>query len=154
MDPWVSRNAAYIDDKGLTSRERQIPEPEVIVAMDAGRVYATGELPAIDLAAGVRASVSWGRGTLLGWLLMDAGARYRDQPLPGELITAVQSGSATCRLDGKELELSGKSFLYLTEGMRRTLTAGPDGFVAMEVFSPVLVDHLAWPVHRCPATPP
>ena len=143
MEAWVSRNAAYIEENGLSSRERQVPEPEVTVAMDAGRVYATAELPAIDLAAGVRGSLSWGRGALLEWLQMDAGADYPEQTLPGELITAVQSGSATCVLDGKELELSGRSFLYLTAGMRRSLTAGPDGFVAMEVFSPVLVDHLA-----------
>lgn len=143
MESWANRNAAYIEEKGLVSRIRQIAQPEVSVAMEAGKVYAMADLPSIELADGVTASVSWGRGTLLEWLTMEAGASYQEQTLPGELITAVQSGSATCVVDGKKLELSGKSFLYLTEGMRRTLQAGPDGFVAMEVFSPILVDHLA-----------
>ena len=74
---------------------------------------------------------------------MAPGAVYPEQALSGELITAVQSGSATCTLDGQTLELGSGSFLYLTEGRHRSLRAGPDGLVAMEVFSPVLVDHLA-----------
>ena len=143
MGVWVKRNARYIAENELTSREREIPEPQVTVALEAGKVYATADLPSINLAEGVKASVSWGRGTLMEWLVMEPGSSYPEQVLPGELITAVQSGSATCLVDGKELKLRNKSFLYLTEGMRRSLQAGPEGFVAMEVFSPVLSNHLA-----------
>ena len=142
MEAWAGRNAEYIAEKGLTSREREVPEPEVAVAMEAGKVYATADLPGIAIAEGVKASISWGRGTLLEWLEMEPGALYPEQTLPGELITAGQGGSAICEVDGREVELGGRSFLYLTDGMRRTLRAGADGFAAMEVFSPVLAGHL------------
>ena len=151
MEAWAGRNARYIAENGLASRERQVPEPEVAVAMEAGKVYATADLPGIAIADGVKASVSWGRGTLLEWLEMEPGSVYPEQTLPGELITAVQGGSATCAVDGREVELNGRSFLYLTDGMRRTLRAGTDGFVAMEVFSPVLADHLALAGTKLPA---
>ena len=151
MEAWEDRNARYIAENGLTSREREVPEPEVAVAMEAGKVYATADLPGIAIAEGVRASVSWGRGTLLEWLEMEPGALYPEQTLPGELITAVQSGSATCAVDGREVELGGRSFLYLTDGMRRTLRAGADGFVAMDVFSPVLAEHLELAGTKLPA---
>lgn len=143
MEKWVNRNAGYIEEHGLTSREREIPAPDVPIELEAGAVYATADLPAIEIAPGVRASVSWGRGTLMEWLEMEPGARYPEQRQPGELITAVQAGSAACTIDGREAELDGNSFLYLTEGMSRSLVAGPDGFVALEVFSPVLPEHLA-----------
>ena len=143
MLEWQASNAEYIASNSLSSRERQVPEPEVPLALEAGKVYPTAGLPAIEIADGVNASICWGRGTLLEWLTMEPGATYPQQLVPGELISSAQRGSATCMLDGQTIELSGDSLLYLTDGADRTLTAGPEGFVAMEVFSPVLVDHLA-----------
>jgi gluconolactonase len=143
MSTWQERSAESIKKRALTSRERTVPEPDVKVELEPGKVYPTAALPSIKIADGVKASVSWGRGTLLEWLEMAPGATYPGQSMTGELITAVQSGSATCTLDGQTLELASGSFLYLTEGMHRSLQAGPDGLVAMEVFSPVRVDHLA-----------
>ncbi len=143
MSSWQERSAESIRKRGLTSRQRDVPQPEVPVDLEPGKVYPTAALPAIEIAAGVKASLSWGRGTLLEWLEMAPGSTYPDQSMRGELITAVQRGSATCTLDNETLELSSGSFLYLTEGMRRSLQAGPEGLVAMEVFSPVRPDHLA-----------
>ena len=143
MESWVDRNADFIKVKGLSSRVRSVPEPDVSVELEAGKVYATTDLPRIRIADGVTAALTWGRGALMEWLEMEPGARYPEQTLPGELIMAVQSGSATARVDGVEVELGGKAFLYLTKEMRRSLVAGTDGFVAMEVFSPVLPEHLA-----------
>ena len=65
MQPWVSSNADYIKNQGLSSRVREVPDPDVTVELEAGRVYATVDLRTIDIADGVRASVSWGRGTLM-----------------------------------------------------------------------------------------
>lgn len=143
MESWEIPNAEFVKKHGLTSRDRQVPEPDVTVEMEAGKVYSCADLPSIDIAEGVTASVCWGRGTLLEWLKMAPNTAYPEQAMTGELITAAQSGSATCTLDGQALDLGSNSLLYLTEPMRRSLQAGPDGFEAMEVFSPVLVDHLA-----------
>lgn len=143
MGSWEARNAAFVEEHNLTSRDRQVPDPRVELQMEAGEVYGMADWPSITINEGVSASVCWGRGTLLEWLEMAPGAAYPEQAMTGELISAVQSGSGSCCLDGQEMELGSDSLLYLTEGMRRSLRAGPEGLVAMEVFSPVRVDHLA-----------
>ena len=143
MASWEARNAEFVEKHSLTSRDRRVPEPEVELQMEAGRVYAMADWPSIDIAEGVSASVCWGRGTLLEMLEIAPGAEYPEQAMTGEMISAVQSGSGTCSLDGQILELGTDALLYLSEGMRRSLRAGSEGLVTMEVFSPVRVDHLA-----------
>ena len=73
---------------------------------------------------------------------MEAGASYPELSLGEELITYVESGSATCVVGNKTYELSAGSLLYLTSGAKRSLKAGPDGLKALDVFSPVRTDHL------------
>ncbi len=142
MSSWKERNAAWIEELGLTSRPREVPDTGVVLGMEEGVVYAPDELPTIDLAPGVTATVSWGKGTLLELLEMAPGAEYPEQEMEGELITITQQGSAVCTVDGEEVELGGDTVLYLTAGMRRSLRAGADGLKAMEIFSPVRPDHL------------
>ncbi len=142
MDTWQERNAAWIEKLGLKSREREVPNPDVVLGMEEGKVYEPGELPAITIAPGVTATASWGKGTLLELLEMAPGAAYPAQQMSGELISVVKRGSATCVLDGQTLELGQDAVLYLTQGMQRSLQAGPDGLKALEIFSPVRVDHL------------
>lgn len=142
MEGWEGRNAAWVTKLGLETRDRVVPDPDVVLGVDPGVVYATDELPEVDIAPGVTARAAWGKGCLLETLTMDADATYPEQTLTGEAITRVQSGSATCALDGRSVELEAGSVLYLTEGTTRALRAGPDGLRALEVFSPVRVDHL------------
>ena len=142
MDTWEVRNEKWVKKLELKSRNRVVPDTGVLLGMTPGKVYAPEELPTISIAPGVRAVVSWAKGTLLELLKMDAGAEYPAQAMTGELITLVEEGTATCELDGKTIELATGAVLYLTEGMRRALRAGPAGLKALEVFSPVRADHL------------
>jgi len=142
MSSWEERNAEWIEKLNLKSRVREVPDTGVVLGMEEGVVYAPEELPSIDIAPGVTATVSWGKGTLLELLEMAPGAEYPEQEMEGELITITQQGSAICMVDGEEVELGGDSVLYLTAGMRRSLRAGDDGLKAMDIFSPVRVDHL------------
>ena len=142
MATWEERNAEWVEKLGLKTRDRTVPDTGVILGMEPGIVYEPEELPAIEIAPGVTASVSWGKGSLLELLDMEPGAEYPQQQMTGELITRVEGGSATCTLDGQTLELDRGAVLYLTEGMQRSLKAGPDGLQALEIFSPVRVDHL------------
>ena len=142
MTDWQARNAAWVAKLGLQTRDRVVPDPDVVLGIAPGVVYPTEELPEVGIAPGVTARASWGKGSLLETLTMEPGAEYPDQELSGELITRVESGSATCVLDGRSVELGPGAVLYLTAGTKRGLRAGSEGLRALEVFSPVRVDHL------------
>ena len=53
------------------------------------------------------------------------------------------TGSATLEFDGKTAELLKDHVLYLQPGTKRSVKAGPNGWKAFEVYSPVRLDHLA-----------
>ena len=142
-EPWRAKNAQVISQKGVKGRERRIPQTDVPVKVDSeGKVFGRSSLTAIDIAPGVKARLAWGKGEMLEILDMEKGAAYPEQKLGEELFTAVTDGSATCTLDGKNLELPKDSVLYMTPGMTRSLTAGPDGAKVLDVYSPVRADLL------------
>ena len=143
MATWEQRNAREVERLGLTTRARTVPDTGVVLGMEAGKVYAPDQLPTIDIAPGVKASASWGRGTLLEVLTMAPQARYPEAAVRGEIMTLIEAGSGVCQLDGQWVELQKGSFLYLTEGTKRTLVAGADGLEALDISSPVRPDHLA-----------
>jgi gluconolactonase len=142
MSAWQERNAQMIQKLALKTRKRDVPDTGVVLGMEAGKVYAPKELPRIAIAPGVKAAASWGRGTLLEVLKMEAGAQYPEQVIAGELIMLVEAGSGVCHIDGRSVELEKGSIFYLTEGMRRSLQAGQEGLEALDIFSPVRADHL------------
>ena len=141
--PWADRNQRVIDEHQVTGRTRELPRVSVPMGLDAGVPVERGALPAITLAPGVVATLGWGRGALLERVEMRPGAVYPSQTLHEELIVVVQEGSATVEFDGTKAELAKDHVLYLQPGSTRSVTAGPDGFTAFEVFSPVRLDHLA-----------
>ena len=142
METWESRNAELVEKLGIKGRERVVPDTGVVLGMEPGKVYAPDELPAIDIAPGVRAILAWGKGTLLELLEMAPEAEYPEQTMTGECISLVQEGSGTCTIDSRRIEVTKDTLLYLSEGARRSVRAGRDGLKALEVFSPVRADHL------------
>ena len=141
--PWKGLNEKVINEHKIQGRERQIPHTEVIPSLDPGKVYSSKELPSIKIAEGVKATVSWGEGALLELLEMKPGSTYPEQSLNEELITVVQEGSATCVVGEETFELKKDNILYLTPGSKRSIKAGEKGFKALEIFSPVRLDHLS-----------
>ena len=139
---WRKRNAAVVRQFDLKTRDRVIPQTDVPLLLDPGQTYETTQLPVINIAPGVKASIGWGEGALLEIVEMDPDSTYPAQQLAEELIILVEKGSATCSFDKREVTLKKDSILYLTPGTRRKLRAGPDGFQALEAYSPVRVDHL------------
>jgi len=140
---WRALNEKVIKENKVEGRERQIPHTEVIPSLNPGKVYPSRELPVINIAQGVQATVAWGEGALLELLKMESGSSYPQQSLGEELITVVQEGSAIFTVGGKTVELTKDSVLYLTAGTQRSIKAGADGLKAIEVFSPVRLDHLS-----------
>jgi quercetin dioxygenase-like cupin family protein len=141
-EPWRAANNELIKKHNLTPRARTLPETEVPLGMEAGKVRAKSALPKAAIAPGVTATLAWGKGALLETLEMEKGAAYPAQQLNEEVITVVREGSGTCEFGGKTVELAADSVLYLTPGTTRTLKAGPTGLKAFEVFSPVRLDLL------------
>ncbi len=141
-EPWKAQNDEVIKQYNLTSRERVLPQLDVVSNLDVGNIYKGTDLPTIEIAPGVLARVAWGRGAMMEFVEMGPAATYPQEVMGGEVITLVQEGSAICVLGEEEFELGKDTVLYLTQGMKRSLKAGPDGWKAIEVFSPVRIDHL------------
>jgi gluconolactonase len=141
--PWKARNQAVIKEHNLTGRTRKLPTVTVPLALKDGEPVLAADLPKVTLAPGVEAQLAWGRGALLERVQMQAGATYPSQTLGEELIIVVTAGTARVEIDGKALELAKDNVLYLAPGTKRTVLAGPAGWQAFEVYSPVRLDHLA-----------
>jgi gluconolactonase len=140
---WADRNDRVIEQFQVTGRTRELPPVNVPLSLAPGAPVEATTLPTATIAPGVVAALAWGRGALLERVDMSPGAVYPEQTLAEELIVLVREGSATFAFDGRTVELAKDQVLYLQPGATRTVTAGPDGWKAFEVYSPVRLDHLA-----------
>lgn len=140
---WVSLNKQVIDQAKVTGRTRELPQVSVPMVLGDGEPVEGSKLPTLTIAPGVNAKLWWARGALVERIEMQPDAVYPEQTLGEELIVVAQDGSATFTFDGKTEELSGDHALYLQPGAKRSVRAGPKGFKAFEVYSPVRLDHLA-----------
>jgi gluconolactonase len=141
--PWSARNQSAIDQYQIKGRTRDLPDVTVPMARADGEPAVTADLPVAAIAPGVEARLAWGRGALLERVSMQPGAQYPSQTLGEELIVIVTAGSASFDVDGKTIELAKDHVIYLTPGMKRSVRAGAGGWQAIEVYSPVRLDHLA-----------
>ena len=140
---WAQRNLRVIDEFKITGRMRELPAVSVPLSLAPGQPVENAALPNATLAPGVVARLAWGRGALLEQVDMRANAVYPEQTLGEELIVMVRDGSATLEYDGKSAELIKDHVIYLQPGTKRSVKAGPNGWKAYEVYSPVRLDHLA-----------
>jgi gluconolactonase len=141
--PWAAINQSVIDQNKVTGRTRQLPPVTVPMLLADGEPVEGATLPTVTIAPGVTARLAWGRGALLERVEMQPGAVYPEQALGEELILIVQAGSGIVSFDGKTAELTKDHVLYLQPGAKRSIKAGPGGWTAFEVYSPVRLDHLA-----------
>ncbi len=140
---WADRNDRMVEQLNIAGRTRELPAVTVPLALVPGEAVEARALPTATIAPGVVAALAWGRGALLERVEMQPGAVYPEQTLAEELIVLVREGTATFTLDGKTVELAKGQLIYLTPGAKRTVIAGPGGWKAFEVYSPVRLDHLA-----------
>jgi gluconolactonase len=140
---WVAANKRVIDQFKVTGRTREVPNVKVPMALAEGEPVERAKLPSATIAPGVAAKLAWGRGALLEQVEMQANAVYPEQTLGEELIVIVQDGTATVDFDGKTVELTKDNVLYLQPGAKRSVKAGPKGWKAFEIYSPIRLDHLA-----------
>jgi gluconolactonase len=140
---WTDRNQRVIDEHKITGRTRDLPAMSLPMVLADGEPVERSKLPAFTLAPGVTATAGWGRGGLVERVDMQPNARYPLQTLNEELFIIVQEGSATVDMGGKTAELTKDQALYLQPGTMRSMKAGANGLKAIEVYSPVRLDHLA-----------
>jgi gluconolactonase len=140
---WADRNDQMVERLNIAGRTRELPAVTVPLALAPGEAVEARALPTAAIAPGVVAALAWGRGALLERVEMQPGAVYPEQTLGEELIVLVREGTATFALEGRTVELARDQVIYLTPGTKRTVTAGPGGWKAFEVYSPVRLDHLA-----------
>lgn len=140
---WAARNQRVVDEFKVTGRTRDLPTVTVPLALRPGEPVTNATLPVGTIAPGVTAALAWGRGALLEQVEMQPGAAYPRQTLGEELIVIGRDGAATIEFDGKTETLLKDHVLYLQPGTTRSLKAGPEGWKAFEIYSPVRLDHLA-----------
>lgn len=140
---WADRNERVVAQFKVTGRARELPTVNVPMSLAPGEPVENSTLPMATLAPGVSARLAWGRGALLEQVDMQPGATFPEQALAEELIVIGRQGSATFQFDGRSVQLVRDRVIYLQPGAKRSVTAGPDGWKAWEVYSPVRLDHLA-----------
>jgi len=140
---WSATNKKVIEESKVTGRTRELPQVKIPLALVEGEAVEAGKLSSATIAPGVMAKLWWGRGALVEKIEMQPDAAYPEQTLGEELIIIGQDGTATVQFDGKTAELTKDDVLYLQPGAKRALKAGPKGWKAFEVYSPVRLDHLA-----------
>jgi gluconolactonase len=140
---WTARNHRVIDENKVTGRTRDLPSARVPMALVDGEPFEAGRLPSVTVAPGVKATLGWGRGALMERVEMQPDALYPAQTLNEELIIIVLDGSATIEFEGTTAQLPKDHVLYLQPGAVRSMKAGPQGWRAYEIYSPVRLDHLA-----------
>ena len=139
---WAARNQRVVDQFKITGRTRDLPEVAVPMTLQPGEPHENAKLPLVTIAPGVAARLSWGRGAMLEQVEMQPGAVYPVQTLGEEIIIIVRDGLATIEFDGSTATLGKDQVLYLQPGTKRSVKAGPSGWKAYEIYSPVRLDHL------------
>jgi gluconolactonase len=154
---WEKRNEALIEQHQLSAREiASLPPSQVKSNLGQASVKSQDSLK-VELHPGVDASLSWGRGTMVSILKMDAGSEIPEETLTSDRFLFVLEGSIRQLISGNQVEmLSVKradpdgthsatprtDFVFLEKGSKSSVAAGPAGATLLEVCSPLRLDYL------------
>lgn len=152
---WKARNdqAAKTNDVELKTRA-DMRDTGVLPSLGPGGLVKKADLPAIDLAPGVKAKMYWGKGALIAWTTLDPGAEIPKETLPAERIMLVWSGSVDQLAKGGMVSMRSfeektpwsftphRDFIYLGKGAENAVKAGPEGAEILEIYWPVRADYV------------
>jgi quercetin dioxygenase-like cupin family protein len=93
-----------------------------------------------ELVPNGRAQTFWGEQMLAARLNFDAHARVPEHKHPHEQFGVVLSGELTLTIAGEPLVLHAGEMYLIPGNVPHSAVAGPEGFTAVEVFSPVRED--------------
>ena len=93
-----------------------------------------------ELVPNGRTQTFWGEQMLVSRVDFDAHALVPEHKHPHEQFGVVLSGELTLTIAGEPLVLSAGEMYLIPGNVLHSAVAGPEGFVAAEVFSPVRED--------------
>ena len=156
---WVVKNEKLIREKNLSGRMRtDIPKVKLPSNLEPGVVSNLGKLPAVEIAPGAVAQLYWGKGNLISWIELEAGAEIPNEVLPGERIMVVMKGGVDQLIGGRYLPMQAvpaevpdgthggtqrNDFVYLEKGAENAVRAGAQGAEILEVYWPPRPDYVA-----------
>jgi len=152
---WKSINKKVIREHNITVRTRDdIADTKVVPNLAPGQVINKNQLPDVELAAGVRCKMYWGKGTLINWMTLEPGAEIPREELTCERIMVVWNGSVEQLISGKFVTMKQydtvtnwtstphRDFVYLKEGCINAVKAGEEGAEILEIYWPVRSDYV------------
>jgi gluconolactonase len=154
---WEKKNDALIDQHKLAVREvAGLPASQVESNIGEAVVKNQDSL-SVELYAGVKANISWGRGTMISVLTLDPDAAIPEETLTTDRILVVLDGSIDQLINGEPVEMRSvkreapdgthsatprTDFVFLEKGSKNSVTAGKTGAKLLEVCSSLRVDYL------------
>jgi len=155
---WKAVNDQLIAEHNVKVRQRDdIIETGVVPNLKAGEVTNIKSLPEVEIAAGVKGQMYWGKGNLINWMTLQPGAEIPRETLPGERIMVVMKGSVDQLLGGQFVTMVAveadvidgvaggrpkKEFVFLEKGAANAVKAGKEGAEILEVYWPVRADYM------------
>lgn len=155
---WKAVNDKVIEEHNVAQRFRDdIPDTGIIPSLEPGVVTNIETLPETEIAPGAKGKIYWGRGNLINWMTMDAGAEIPQEKLTSDRIMVVCKGSVEQLINGDFVTMvaveaetpdgthggrAKKEFVYLEAGDNNAVKAGPDGAEILEVYWPVRLDYM------------
>ena len=156
---WVIKNEKLIQEKNLSGRTRtDIPKVKLASSLEPGVVMSFTQVPEVEVAAGAVAKLYWGKGNLVCWIKLEAGAEIPKEVLPGERIMVVMKGEVDQIIDGSYVTMRSvpadvpdgthggtqrNDFIYLEKGAENAVKAGAEGAEILEVYWPPRLNYLA-----------
>ncbi|HCS49654.1 MAG TPA: gluconolaconase [Candidatus Aminicenantes bacterium] len=155
---WVIKNEKLIQEKNLSGRTRtDIPKVKLASSLEPGVVMNFTQVPEVEVAAGAVAKLYWGKGNLVCWIKLEAGAEIPKEVLPGERIMVVMKGEVDQIIDGSYVTMRSvpadvpdgthggtqrNDFIYLEKGAENAVKAGAEGAEILEVYWPPRLNYL------------
>jgi gluconolactonase len=155
---WQAKNDELIKQYSLTGRTlSDVPKTKIVSNLEAGKVVPVSSLTAVVLHPGVNAQLYWGQGKLAGVVTLEPNAEIPEELLTSDRFVFVMEGSIEQMIDGQFVTMISRKreepdgthsatpridFVYLENGSKNAVKAGPAGAKIFEVYSPVRLDYL------------
>ena len=155
---WQKVNETLIEKYDLPQRERSdIPTTGITSNLKPGQVSSLQDLPEIELYAGVKSKMYWGRGALVSISTIEAGSEIPEEILPANRFLFVMEGDVEQLIDNEMVPMISRKreapdgihgatprvdFVYLKKGSSSSLKAGEKGAKIIEIYSPFRADYM------------
>jgi gluconolactonase len=155
---WQKKNNELIKQYSLTVQKVSgIPNTGIVSNLEPAKVTSLDNISSVLLYPGVNAKLYWGKGTLAGILDLEPNTQIPEEVLSSDRFLFVLEGSVDQLIDGNFVTMVSKpreaidgthggtpriDFVYLENGSKNALKAGPSGAKLLEVYSPVRLDYL------------